>query len=605
MSQPLIPDDQSHRHPAHSRVHARHSQQPSPHPHPLRSVPPLPPTSPPRPSPAPRPTGQPAHQTIPIRRVNWPPPAPSTMSDAPTTSIPRVVPGPGDNTASDTGTPAEARAPRGRFADYRQDILASVVVFLVALPLCIGIAVASGVKPEAAIITGIVGGIITGLLPGSTLQVSGPAAGLAVLVLDTVQRHGVHTLGVIVLLAGVLQIAMGLVRLGKWFQAIASSVVAGMLSGIGLLILAGQIYVLADQKGPGNAVENLLGLPALLHTVSDNPAARSAAVLGVCGLMIMILWKKAPKVLQLIPGPLAAVVAVTVLAAFFHADVQKLSVGALADAIHLPDAASIGALLQPDVLGVAFAFALIASAESLFSATAMDQMHDGPKTKYDKELIAQGAGNVVSGFLGALPMTAVIARSAANVHAGAKTKLSRILHGVWMLAFAVLVPGVLRLIPITVLAVILVYSGWKLLNPQQIRPLWRQDRGETAVLVITALAIVATDLLEGVVIGLMAALVKLAWRMSHLIAEQHPGRHQTTLHMTGGATFLAIPKLHKALHDLPGGHIHIDMGSLVHLDRTCRSAVENWARQRRKEGATVTITLPPDADEHFEDLSSH
>ncbi|OKI35507.1 sulfate transporter [Saccharothrix sp. CB00851] len=487
----------------------------------------------------------------------------------------------------------------------RADVLASIVVFLVAVPLCIGIAVASGVQPEAAIITAIVGGIVTGVMPGSSLQVSGPAAGLAVLVFDAVQVHGTATLGMIVLASGVLQIVMGLARLGKWFQAMASSVVAGMLSGIGLLILLGQVYALADRKAPGDAVQNLIGLPALLPEVSGDPAARSALLLGVCGLVVIACWGRAPKALRVVPGPLAAVLVVAVLAAFFHADVRMLSVGALLDAVHLPTAESAATLFSPAVLGTAVVFALIASAESLFGATAVDRMHTGPKTQYNKELLAQGTGNVVSGFLGGIPLTAVVVRSAANVHAGAHTKLSRVLHGVWMLTFAMLAPGVLRLVPITVLAAILVYSGWKLLNPGQLPRLWRHDRGEAAVLVVTISAIIATDLLEGVVIGLVAALFKVAWQMSRLTVDRRDAPDgRVELRFGGSATFLTVPKLQTAL-DAVRGDAHLDLSSLTHLDRTCRGVVDDWARQRGKEGAKVTTAWPPGAHEHPTDDGAH
>ncbi|MBB5802980.1 MFS superfamily sulfate permease-like transporter [Saccharothrix ecbatanensis] len=489
---------------------------------------------------------------------------------------------------------------------YRSDVLASLVVFLVALPLCIGIAVASGVTPEAAIITAIVGGLVTGMMPGSSLQVSGPAAGLAVLVFDAVQTHGTATLGMIVLGSGVLQILMGLARLGKWFQAMASSVVAGMLAGIGLLIILGQAYALADRKAPGDAVHNLIGLPALLQGASGDPAARGALLLGVCGLVVIAFWGRAPKALRVVPGPLAAVLVVAALAAFLHADVRMLSVGVLLDAVHLPTAESAGALMSPAVLGTMLVFALIGSAESLFGATAVDRMHNGPKTRYNKELLAQGTGNVVSGFLGGIPLTAVVVRSAANVHAGARTKLSRVLHGVWMLAFAVLAPGVLRLVPITVLAAILVFSGWKLLNPRQVPQLWRHDRGEAAVLIVTTCAILATDLLEGVVIGLVAALFKLAWQMSRLTATRGlASGGGVELVFGGSATFLTVPKLQAALDAVRDDVVHLDMTSLTHLDRTCHGVVDDWARQRGKEGAKVTTALPPGAHRNLRNDGVH
>ncbi|OJF11129.1 sulfate transporter [Couchioplanes caeruleus subsp. caeruleus] len=486
-----------------------------------------------------------------------------------------------------------------------QDFLASIVVFLVALPLCIGVAVASGVSPEVGVITGIVGGIVAGMLPGSSLQVSGPAAGLTVLVFGAVQEYGVGALGAIVLGAGIVQIVMGICRIGRWFQAITLSVVQGMLAGIGLLILVGQLYPLADRKAPGQALANLAGIPELVSTVAGDRRYATAAVLGIAGLLIIVCWKYTPKFLRKVPGPLAAVVVVASLVAVFDLPVNKLTVGSLLDAVSLPTAGIFTDLADPGLVGMIFAFALIASAESLFSASAVDRMHTGPRTNYNVELVAQGAGNAASGLLGALPMTAVIVRSAANVHAGARTKLSRILHGVWMLLFVLAAPGLLSLIPITVLAAILVHSGWKLLNPMQFRAMRRQNVGEAVIAYLTTAAIIATDLLEGVVIGMVATMVKLAWSMSHMSMSVDRQEEWTVLRLTGSATFLRLPNLLEKLESLSGSHVHVDLSRVFHLDIAARSAIETWAGRCRTEGTAVRVTLPHGADPDFAPLDAH
>ncbi|WP_112273003.1 SulP family inorganic anion transporter [Lentzea terrae] len=435
---------------------------------------------------------------------------------------------------------------------YWADLGASVVVFLVALPLCVGVAVASGVPAELGIVTGVVGGIVVGLLPGSTMQVSGPAAGLTVLVADAVGKHGIQALGVIVLGAGLLQVLLGLARCGRWFRAISPSVVQGMLAGIGLVLVFGQLKHLT---------------------------APVALALGLLTVVIMLLWQRTP--LRVVPGVLVGVVVCTALAAVFASQVARISVGTLSADVHLPDFS----LLDTGVLGMAVVFALVASAESMFSAAAVDRMHNGPRTRYNRELVAQGVGNTICGLLGALPMTAVIVRSAANVSAGARTRLSRVLHGVWLLLFVVLLPGLLTLIPVAVLAAVLVHAGWKLLGVGQLIALWRKDKAEGFVLVLTAGLIVATDLLTGTVVGLLAAVVKTAWDVSRLsVTITHDG-----VSLRGNATFLRLPRLLDALEQVDREHVRMDLSGVRHLDQACGQAIDQWVDESRRAGRTVEL----------------
>jgi hypothetical protein len=317
----------------------------------------------------------------------------------------------------------------------RTDFASSLVVFLVALPLCVGVAVASGVPAELGLITGIVGGLVTGLLPGSSLQVSGPAAGLTVLVLTAVTEYGLPALGMIVLAAGLLQLALGALRLGRLFRAVSLSVVYGMLAGIGLVLITGQMYALGDRRAPGSGLSNVAGLPGLLTDVLGSGPALTAIGIGAGTVVIMTLWKKMPAKAQLLPGPLVAV-GLTVLATVaFDLPVERVEVKRLTEAIQPLGLDGFSRLSDVGLLTTIVAFTLIASAESLFSAAAVDRLHDGPKTAYDKELMAQGAGNTVCGLLGALPMTAVIVRSAANVQAGVSAgpwRGVRRPHGLWV-----------------------------------------------------------------------------------------------------------------------------------------------------------------------------
>ncbi|MGW6936449.1 SulP family inorganic anion transporter [Lentzea sp. NPDC054927] len=436
---------------------------------------------------------------------------------------------------------------------YWADLGASVVVFLVALPLCVGVAVASGVPAELGIVTGVVGGIVVGLLPGSTMQVSGPAAGLTVLVADAVGKHGIQALGVIVLGAGLLQILLGLAKGGRWFRAISPSVVQGMLAGIGLVLVFGQL-------------KHLVVSPVAL-------------ALGLLTVVIMLLWQRTP--LRVVPGVLVGVVVCTALASVFASPVDRISVGTLSADVHLPNFS----LLDTGVIGTAVVFALVASAESMFSAAAVDRMHDAPRTRYNRELVAQGVGNTICGLLGALPMTAVIVRSAANVSAGARTRVSRVLHGVWLLLFVVLLPGLLTLIPVAVLAAVLVHAGWKLLGLREVVTLWRTDKPEAFILVLTAGLVVATDLLTGTLVGLLAAVVKTAWDVSRLSVVMTPDG----VALRGNATFLRLPRLLDALDRVDREHVRMDLSGVRHLDQACGQAIDQWVDESRRAGRTVEL----------------
>ncbi len=469
----------------------------------------------------------------------------------------------------------------------RQDFTASLVVFLVALPLCVGVAVASGVPAELGLVTGIVGGIVTGLLPGSSLQVSGPAAGLTVLVFEAVSEFGLPALGVVVLCAGLLQIALGALRLGRWFRAISVSVVEGMLAGIGLVIIAGQLYAAAGLKAPASGIGKIAGLPgAAAHALGSTEALASLAV-GAGTIAVMVLWKRLPAGARTVPGALAAVTLATLATLAFGLPVATVEVRGLLDSLQPPGADAFGALAAPALIGTILAFTLIASAESLFSAAAVDRLHDGPRTDYDKELMAQGAGNTVCGVLGALPMTAVIVRSSANVHAGARTKASRVLHGVWLLLFTALLPFALALIPLPALAGILVHAGWKLIPFRGVVSLWRAHRGEALILVVTALAIVMVNMFEGVVIGLALSVIKTAWEASHIKLEIiDKGAGPIQAHVSGNATFLRLPRILDSLESLPRDRpVEVDLSGVHHLDHAVRIALQSWAAQHGSTAA--------------------
>jgi MFS superfamily sulfate permease-like transporter len=477
-----------------------------------------------------------------------------------------------------------------------KDFTASIVVFLVAMPLCMGIAIASGVPPEKGLVTGIIGGIIVGALAGSPLQVSGPAAGLAVIVFELVRDQGLSALGPILMLAGLIQVLAGVLRVGGWFRAISPAVVHGMLAGIGVLIVIGQFHVLFDAKPLSSGLENLAAMPGRLLGLSpDIRATELSLMLGLVTIAVMIGWEKLrPGSMKLVPGALLGVVAATVIAWGLDLGVTKVTVPEnIATAITLPGPDWLARMLDPSILTAAIAIAFIASAETLLSAAAVDRMHDGVRTNYDKELRAQGVGNLLCGVAGALPMTGVIVRSSANVQAGGTTRLSTILHGVWILGFVALLPWLLREIPMAALGAVLVVTGAKLVNVSHARHLLR-DHGmlPAAIWAVTLVLVVATDLLTGVLVGIGLSLLELIPYLSRLrlrIAQDDVGP-STTIALDGAATLLTLPRLIKALEALPGGKaVRLDLTHCEVLDHTSAEVLKDWLQRRRAGGGAVDV----------------
>jgi MFS superfamily sulfate permease-like transporter len=480
-----------------------------------------------------------------------------------------------------------------------RDLPASLVVFMVALPLCIAIAQACGAPAEAGILTGVIGGTVVGLVAGSPLQVSGPAAGLIVLVYDIRAELGVAAMGAAIALAGLFQIVAGAIKLGNWFRAVSPAVVHGMLAGIGIVVFASQVHVLVDDVPSGKPVDNLLSIPrAILKAFNDQdveyPHHRSAAVVGLLAIAVLIGWNAyKPRRLKVVPGALIAVVVGAFVAWLMPQDIRTVAVKAnILAAVQEIDQIDRALWLNPAVWQAAATIALIASAETLLCATAVDRMHTGPRTNYNRELAAQGIGNLICGCLGILPMTGVIVRSAANVDAGAKTRLSSILHGAWLLIFVTALPGVLELAPTTSLAAILIVTGYRLVDPAGIRELWKTSKTEAAILVVTTFTIVATDLLTGVLTGVALAILKLVWTFSHLKirTESDALGLRTTLRLEGAATFLRLPWLADALERVPPNtELHVDIEHLTYIDHACLELLMTWEKQHEATGGGLVL----------------
>jgi MFS superfamily sulfate permease-like transporter len=478
----------------------------------------------------------------------------------------------------------------------KQDLLASVVVFLVALPLCMGIAIASGAPPAAGLITGMVGGILAGSLSGCPLQVSGPAAGMAVLVYQIIQEHGFATLGYVVLLAGVFQLAAGLLRAGQLFRSISPSVIYGMLAGIGILIFGSQFHVMVDDKPRANGLLNLISIPQSIYKgllPPDGTSHHIAAAMGVLTILILMFWPKvAPKKLNWVPGALVGVAVCTTIAKLFGLPINYVELNSnFFSSISFVNLSSPGEALNSEVLILAATVAFVASAETLLSAAAVDQMHDGERTNYNRELFAQGVGNMVCGVLGVLPMTGVIVRSATNVAAGGKTRVSAILHGVWLFGLVVALPWLLQMIPTASLAAILVFTGYKLVNVNNIKRLIRYGGAPVVIYAATVIGVVATDLLKGILLGIGLSVLKVIYARTHFTMRVEHGRgSRIDVYLEGAATFLRMPVLADKLEKIPAdGEVHIHFRDLDYIDDACLEVLSNWQKQRVDKGYSVIL----------------
>ncbi|RSD22952.1 SulP family inorganic anion transporter [Amycolatopsis eburnea] len=465
-------------------------------------------------------------------------------------------------------------------AVLRHDLPASLVVFLVAVPLSLGIALASGAPVAAGLVAAVVGGVVAGALGGSALQVSGPAAGLTVVMAETIDTFGWAVTCAITVAAGACQILLGLSRIARAALAISPAIVHGMLAGIGVTIVLGQLHVVLGGKAQSSAVQNIAELPGQIVAHHD-----SAAIIGLLTIAILLLWPKLPAAVRKVPGPLAAIAAATVVSVAFGMTLPR---------VELPgDVLDIGLVPRlPDGGWGAFALAvvtiaLIASVESLLSAVAVDKMHTGRRANLDRELVGQGAANMVSGALGGLPVTGVIVRSSTNVTAGARTRASAVLHGVWVLLFVVLLAGLIQSIPLAALAGLLVHVGAKLVNPGHIKTVLAH--GDLPVYLLTLAGVVVFDLLTGVLAGIGLALVlmlrRTLWSGIHVEREGDGWR----VVVEGVLTFLSVPRLSKVLGTIPSG-VPVRLELVVdYLDHAAFESLTTWQQAHERAGGTVEV----------------
>ncbi len=486
------------------------------------------------------------------------------------------------------------------FSEIKSDFPAGVVVFLVAVPLCLGIALASGAPLFSGIIAGIVGGTVVALLSGSSLGVSGPAAGLAVIVLTAIQDLGSFEIFLLaVALAGVIQIILGYIKAGIIGYYFPSSVIKGMLSGIGLIILLKQIphafgY---DKDYEGDLAFKQPDSETTFSTIAEmfEYISPGALLISAICLAILILWEqkfmKRIRVFQLIQGPLVAVIAGILL----NLGLQNSSWAIKTDQlVALPEASSLTGFLQqftfpdfsqitnPEVFIVAITIAVVASLETLLCVEATDKLDPSKRvTPTNRELKAQGVGNLVSGLIGGLPVTQVIVRSSANIQSGGKTKAAAFIHGILLLSCVALIPVLLNMIPLASLAAILIMVGYKLAKPSLFKSMYKLGWQQFMPFIATIAGILLTDLLIGIGIGLVVAIFYILltnYKAAYFIhQEEDPKDHSLVLVLSEDVTFLNKASILRTLNDLPAhSKVLIDATHSINIDYDVIEIIEEF-----------------------------
>ncbi|MEU7937985.1 SulP family inorganic anion transporter [Microbispora bryophytorum] len=464
----------------------------------------------------------------------------------------------------------------------RRDVPASLVVFLVAVPLSLGIAVASGAPVAAGLVAAVVGGVVAGALGGSVVQVSGPAAGLSLVVAELVHTYGWRATCAITVMAGLLQLVLGGLKVARAALGVSPAVVHGMLAGVGVVIALSQLHIVLGGAPQRSALENVLELPA---QILDNHT--HAVMIGVLTIGVLLVWGRIPR-LRTVPAPLAALMIAALTAAVTGWDLTKVDLKGGFSSVQGP------VMPQGDwhaIAGAVLLVALLAGVESLLTCVASNRLHDGPRADLDRELTAQGVANTLSGALGGLPVAGVVVRTTTNARAGARSRWSAVLHGVWVLLFTTAFAWMITLIPLEALAALLLFIGVQMVNLGHVRNL--RSHREMPVYFVTMAAVVLIGLAEGVAIGLglaaLLALRRLAWVS---VDARETGERRWRVVVTGSLTFLGVPRLTEALRGIPAGvvvelDLHLDF-----MDNAAFEALHAWRLEHERTGGVIDVDEP-------------
>lgn len=499
-------------------------------------------------------------------------------------------------------------------ASLKSDIPASIVVFFVALPLCLGIALASGAPLFSGLIAGIIGGIVVGILSGSHIGVSGPAAGLAAIVLAAISTLGSwENFLLAVVLGGIIQVIFGLLKAGIIGYYFPSSVIKGMLTGIGLIIILKQIphFFGYDAIPEGNLAFNQMDgentfseLGIMLKNISIGPT-----IIACVALAILLLWDKVlgqkSKFFKIVQGPLVAVVLGIVYYITTKGTAYAISSDHLVSVPVPKDFSSFlgqfsfpnfGAITNPAVWVTGFTIALVASLETLLCVEATDKLDPRKRvTPTNKELLAQGTGNIISGLIGGLPITQVIVRSSANIQSGGKTKKSAIIHGFLLLISVLMIPGLLNMIPLSVLAAILLIVGFKLAKPALFKVMYDLGWKQFIPFIVTILGIIFTDLLIGIGLGLIVGICIILiknYQNSHFlhIEDNKDGTQKIKMTLSEEVTFFNKGAILKELDNLPkNSFLELDIRKTSYLDHDIIEILEDFSIKAKNRNIHLKI----------------
>lgn len=490
-------------------------------------------------------------------------------------------------------------------AELSQNFASGLVVFLVALPLCLGIALASGAPPLSGVIAGIIGGIVVGALSNSNISVTGPAAGLTAIVLTAITDLGAFELFLCAgIIAGILQLILGFVRAGSISNYFPNNVIEGMLAGIGIIIVLKQIpHALGfDNDNMSNETLFEKGINLNYFTEFFGAIHPGAVVVTLVSVSILLAWDKIPalKKLKMLPGALVAVIVGILLNQLFIASGSVLAIKAehlvtlpvpktAEDFKNLITLPSLNGFTNPQVWIVGATIAIVASIETLLCIEASDRLDTKRRiTDTNLELKAQGIGNLISSFIGGLPMTSVVVRSSANANAGATSKTSAIIHGVLLLVCVLSIPFILNLIPLATLAAVLILVGYKLAKPATFKHFWHNGKYQFIPFLATVLAVVFTDLLKGVGIGLLISVFYILQgnmkRAYYLSREKLNNTDEFTIKLSEEVSFLNKAAIKKTLKNVkPASKVTIDARSTSYITTDVLEMIQDFANVRAKE----------------------
>ena len=497
---------------------------------------------------------------------------------------------------------------------FRHDFKAGLTVFFVALPLCLGVALASGVPVYSGLISGIVGGLVISLLSNSPLSVSGPAAGLTAITVHAIRELGsVQLFFLAVMLAGVLQILIGVLKAGEFTHFIPSSVIKGMLAGIGLLLISKQIPFLIGYNKPEFWMKELFNVMSFSHNFDslrelNAMVSLPAFAIGMFALAVLIIWKKyishylsfvPASFMAVLAGSFAALLCSRYCSSFFLSPDLFVNIpqGSLSQ-VRLPSDWS--GLSNPLVWKNAAIIGFVASLETLLSIEAIDKLDPLHRiTGKNREMMAQGAGNILSGLLYGLPITAVIVRSSANAEAGGRTWRSSFSHGFWLLLTLLLLIALVNRIPYCVLAVLLIRTGYNLAKPSMIADVYRQGREQLFPFLVTVGAVLFTDLLTGVFIGVIYALyylVKHTYRAGFVIEENDREHHKRyTIDLALNVSFLNKKKLRDALDKIPAySEVMINGADSVYIDHDVLEIIHEFKLKAKQKHMVLQLNGVPE-----------